>query len=110
MSIVFRQLLRRHLGFCALLFAITLPAIGQEENRKLVAQIMPAYPETLKRFNVSGVVKLQITISPNGSIKEMKTSGGNPVLVDLAMNAVRKWKYAPAPAETVTKVELTFKP
>ena len=110
MSIPFRQLLRWHLGFCVLFLVIILPASGQGDNRRLVTQIMPAYPENLKKFNVSGIVKLQITISPNGVVKEIKNTGGNPVLVDLATNAVRKWKYAPAPAETVAKVELTFKP
>ena len=109
MSISFRALLRRHLGLC-LLLAIALPALGQDEGRKLLTQVKPVYPENLKRFNISGTVKLEVVISPDGFVKDVKPIGGNPMLVDLAVNAVAKWKYAPAPNETTTRVELVFRP
>lgn len=110
MSSLFRQLSRRHLGLCLLSLVLALPAVAQAENRKLLTQVKPVYPENLKRFNVNGVVKLEVIISPNGSVKDVRPIGGNPVLVELAVDAVRKWKYVPGPAETTTRVELTFKP
>jgi hypothetical protein len=36
--------------------------------------------------------------------------GGNPVLVEAASAAVKRWKYAPADTETKTQVEFTFDP
>jgi len=89
---------------------LSLTAAAQEESRKVLTQVNPVYPENLKRFNVNGVVKLEVTVSASGSVKDVKPLGGNPVLVDLAVDAVRKWKYAPGPAETTNEVKLTFKP
>ena len=98
------------LGLCLLFCATLQPGLGQEESRKLLLKVTPAYPENLRKFNVNGVVKLQVVISPNGSVKDIRPLGGNPVLVDLAVDAVKKWKYSAAATETTTKVELTFMP
>jgi TonB family protein len=56
------------------------------------------------------VVRLEIVISPKGSVDSVSPIGGNPVLVEAASAAVRKWKYVPADAETKTQVEFTFDP
>jgi len=34
--------------------------------------------------------------------------GGNPVLVDAAVEAVAKWKFDPGPSETTEVVQVTF--
>jgi hypothetical protein len=36
--------------------------------------------------------------------------GGSPVLVKAAVDAIEKWKWAPAPQETKELIELTFQP
>lgn len=84
------------------------PASAQEEGRRIKSKVPPAYPELAKRMGVTGVVKLMVTIAPNGSVKSAKVIGGHPLLVDPAMEAVRKWKYEPAPEETTETVEFRF--
>ena len=53
---------------------------------------------------------MEIVISPKGGVDSISPLGGNPVLVEAASAAVRKWKYAPADAETKTQIEFTFDP
>jgi TonB family protein len=66
------------------------------------------YPEMAKRMNLSGTVKLFAVVAPDGSVKSVAPVGGRPRLVESAENAIRKWKYAPASAESKELVELHF--
>lgn len=86
---------------------------GQSQShveRKAIEKISPLYPELAKRMHVAGVVKLEVVVRANGSVKSTKVVGGNPVLIQSATDAVRKWKFETAPDETVGVVELTFEP
>src|SRR5580658_5687454 len=69
-------------------------------DRKIVLKVAPVYPPLARRMNVKGVVKLEIVVRVNGTVKSAKIIGGNPVLLDSAADAVRKWKYEPASEET----------
>jgi TonB family protein len=79
-------------------------------TRKLLYRESPGYPLTLREAHIGGVVRLEITISPRGSVDQVSALGGNPVLVEAASAAVRKWKYVAADNETKTQVEFTFDP
>lgn len=78
--------------------------------RKLVYKENPGYPLTLREAHIGGIVRLEIVISPKGNVDSISPLGGNPVLVEAASAAVRKWKYVPAENETKTQVEFTFDP
>jgi TonB family protein len=56
------------------------------------------------------VVRLEIVISAKGNVDSVVPIGGNPVLVEAASAAVKRWKYVPADSETRTQVEFTFDP
>jgi TonB family protein len=104
-----------HKTVAALLLATGLitpaAAVGQEEvTRKLKSQVAPVYPDLARKMNISGVVKLQITIAPNGTVKTVKLVGGHPLLANSAMDTVKKWRYEPAKDETTTVVEFHFDP
>jgi outer membrane biosynthesis protein TonB len=43
-------------------------------------------------------------------VTSAKELGGNPVLVDALLRAVKKWKYEPAAKETVMEVKFEFSP
>ena len=91
--------------------AASAAAAGQEEvNRKVKTQVAPVYPELARRMNISGIVKVQVTIAPNGTVKTVKLVGGHPVLANSAMDTVKKWRYEPAKDETTTVVEFRFDP
>jgi TonB family protein len=81
-----------------------------ELERKIVEKVAPVYPPLAKRMNIKGVVKLEVVVRANGTVKSTKIVGGNPVLIDSATDAVRKWKFEPAPAESTGVVEVVFEP
>lgn len=83
-------------------------AAQEEEGRHLKSKIIPVYPDLAKKMNVTGTVKVQVVIAPNGVVKSTKVIGGHPVLVDSCVDAVRKWRYEPAAEETTTTVEFHF--
>ena len=103
--------------FIVLLMVFTLqltPATAQDSepsrpSRQVVQKSAPVYPDLAKHTHLSGIVRLRATITPNGSVKSIELVGGNPVFVKAAQDAVTKWKYAPAAAETHELVELEFK-
>jgi len=84
---------------------------GQEEiTRKVKSKVAPVYPELAKRMNITGVVRVQVTVAANGSIKDATLVGGHPVLANAALNAVRKWRYEAGPAESTGIVVFRFDP
>ncbi len=90
-----------------LLTTVNLPA---QETRKLISNPAPAYPETARRFRLTGVVKVQVVIAPDGQIKSTKVIGGHPLLVNAVEETLKSWKYAPAGAETTALLEFNFRP
>jgi TonB family protein len=91
----------------ALVVAFAAPALAQE--RKAKESVPPTYPEMAKSMRLAGTVKVQITITPQGQVRDAKIIGGHPLLADAAMRAISKWKYEPGPEET-TIVTVAFKP
>ncbi|MGD1215493.1 MAG: energy transducer TonB [Terriglobales bacterium] len=85
-------------------------AWGQEIDRKPKIKVAPVYPELAKRMNISGVVKVIITVSANGSVKDARLVGGHPVLASAAMDAVKKWRFEAGPGESTGVVEFRFNP
>jgi TonB family protein len=49
-------------------------------------------------------------VAPNGSVKNTKVVGGHPLLVNAAVDAVKKWRFEPASEETTGVVEFKFDP
>jgi TonB family protein len=68
------------------------------------------YPDLARRMNISGVVKVRVTVAANGSVKDAQLVGGHPVLASAAMDAVRKWRFEARPEETSEIVEFRFDP
>jgi TonB family protein len=79
-------------------------------ERALLARVEPAYPETLQRLHIGGTVRLKLTISPKGSIEEVELLGGNPILGESAITAVKQWVYAPSHSRTTAQVSIPFDP
>ena len=77
-------------------------------DRKVKSKVAPQYPEIARKLGLTGTVKLQIVISPSGSVKETKVIGGHPILVTAAEDAVKKWRFDPASGETTQIVEVKF--
>ncbi|HYL62621.1 MAG TPA: energy transducer TonB [Candidatus Methylomirabilis sp.] len=100
----FRCVLVLAFSFLVLFFCVG----GQgQENRKLIKKVDPVYPDLARKMNMTGTVKVEITVAADGSVSEVKTLGGNPVLAAAVEDAVKQWKYASGPAET-KKLEFKF--
>jgi TonB family protein len=96
---------------CAGVFPQAGLAQGQdhaERERKILSRVAPVYPDLAKRMHVGGVVKVEVVIRANGNVKSTKVVGGNPVLIESATEAVRKWKFEAASADTTEVLQLTF--
>lgn len=82
----------------------------QESTRKLKSSVPPEYPELARRLNLKGIARVSVTVAPDGRVTSAKELGGNPVLVDALLRAVKKWKYEPAAKEAVIEVKFEFNP
>jgi hypothetical protein len=51
-----------------------------------------------------------VVVAPSGKAKFTQVIGGNPLLAKAAVDAIEKWKWAPAAQETKELVELNFHP
>jgi TonB family protein len=100
--------------FCLFACVVSVPVCSQTQEstseRKVIARAEPIYPPTLERLYIGGVVRLQVEIAANGTVESAQLIGGNPILGQAAIAAVKKWKYAPAKTKTKTVERLEFDP
>jgi TonB family protein len=94
----------------AMLGLLATHSPAQEINRKIISNPTPAYPEMAKSMKLRGVVRVQVIIGTDGTIKETKAIGGHPMLVESVTETLKRWKYAAASTETVTVLEFDFHP
>jgi protein TonB len=88
---------------------------GQVMGSKLIRRIDPEYPEMAKKNHIRGTVHLQIVIDRDGKVIETKVLGGDPLLAQAAIEALRQWVYRPTtinrePVQVQTDVDIDFKP
>ena len=105
--------MRRILSGIAALVAITAIAAAQSASpsapeRKISSRAVPVYPELAKKMHIHGVVRVEAVVRPNGQVKSTRVLGGNPVLVDSALDAVGRYKFEPGQNETTEVVQLVF--
>lgn len=92
------------------------PLVGQDDQpskRKVLNKVAPKYPDLAKlarRMQLLGKVKVEATVAPNGVVKSTHVIGGSPLLTRAAVEAVEKWKWAPAAEESKELIELSFHP
>jgi TonB family protein len=79
-----------------------------KSSRKVISEVKPEYPASLKNLHIEGLVRLKAIVLPNGTVSDVDVRGGNPILVENAIKAVKNWKYAPAPNQTEEEIVLNF--
>jgi len=86
-------------------------AWGQSEvHRRVKVRVSPVYPELAKRMHIAGVVKVEVTISPDGSVRGAKAVGGHPLFVAASLEAVKRWRFEAGPEMSVQVEEFHFDP
>src|SRR5580692_1975076 len=81
------------LGIILSLAPCVLAQNSDKPGRKVISTVKPGYPQTLKDLHIEGLVRLKATVLPNGSVANIQVIGGNPILVENAVKAVKNWKY-----------------
>ncbi len=89
---------------------VAASGVCAQSGRKAISNPAPQYPTLARQFHLAGTVRLEVVIAPNGQVKETKVLGGNPLLADAAVRAVKDWKFVSAPSETVEQLEFKFQP
>ena len=79
-------------------------------ERKVVTRVEPDYPDTLKRLYIGGVVRVQVVVTSAGTVESTELLGGNPILGQAAIKAIKDWKFAPGNGKATFVVPLTFDP
>lgn len=109
----------------ALMLALLVPAMlaaqgappksvtPAEAHSHITKRVEPIVPPLAKLAKVGGEVRLHIVILPSGEVSSVKAISGHPLLLQSAIEAVKKWKYRPfvddgKPISVETDVEVNF--
>ena len=84
------------------------PFLAQSSARKVKTRIEPEYPELARKNNITGTARVEVLVTTEGKVRDVKVLGGNPVLVQAVINAVSKWKYEPASEESSIVLKFDF--
>ena len=86
----------------------------QTQNEDLVrrakTKVQPFYPELARKMNISGTVKIEVIVAPNGTVKDARVVGGHPVLATAALDAAKKWRFDTAAGESTGIIDFKFEP
>jgi TonB family protein len=77
-------------------------------KRKVRVMGKPQYPELAKKLNLTGVVKIEVTVGADGKVKRTHVVGGHPVLAPEAEKAALQSEFEPGPRETSEVIEFKF--
>ena len=65
-------------------------------SARFVPGSTPEYPALAKQMNVTGKVKIEATVAADGHVAGTRVVGGSPLLVNAALDALKKWRFEPA--------------
>jgi TonB family protein len=80
---------------------------------KIINKVQPVYPPLARQTRISGTVRLHAILAKDGTIQQLETVSGHPLLVQAALDAVRQWRYQPTllngdPVEVDTTIDIVF--
>ena len=90
----------------AFLLAVGGPLQAQE--RASIHKVPPIYPEMAKRMHITGSVKVVATVDAAGGVSNAQSDSGNKVLAQAAIDAVKRWKFAPGEGSSTVVVQINF--
>jgi protein TonB len=86
---------------------------GNVQGAMIISKPPPVYPQLAKSARVQGVVHLAAIIAKDGTIQELHSLGGPALLIQAAMEAVKRWVYKPTmlngePVQVETTIDVNF--
>ena len=87
---------------------------GRVKEPRLISRVEPVYPALARQTHMQGSVVIDAVIDEHGDVVEMKVISGPPLLIQAALDAVRRWKYQPTylneePVPVQLNVTVTFR-
>src|SRR5215470_11501201 len=104
------QAILAHAILLVLLVAGAVAAQEISSSRKVVKLVSAQYPAVLKRRGIGGTVRMRVIVTPNGAVKDVQVLGGNPILADCTVKAVKQWMFITAEKEETVDVTVGFDP
>ena len=91
----------------------TPPEAAAAHTLQVLSRVTPVYPELARESRMYGTVTVLLRVTPDGSVAEVFSQRGNPILAKTAMDAARQWRFAPYPAvpgqpDRTTTVDFNF--
>ena len=113
-----RRLATAMLAVMSLVLAAAPVHIGAQQNqaqndeilRRAKSKVQPIYPDLARKMNISGTVKIEVVVAPNGAVKDARVVGGHPVLAGAALDAAKKWRFESASSESTGVIDFKFEP
>jgi TonB family protein len=68
---------------------------GEVQDKNVIKKVPPKYPPEAKAARIQGKVILDITISKEGHVTEVKPVSGPSELIQSAVDAVKQWEFRP---------------
>jgi TonB family protein len=109
----------RTLGAIILLATLAPLCFSQNQQKIVVAPrpisvVTPSYPKEARKKKIEGSVVLHAVVTLDGTLQGINVVSGNPILADVALEAVRQWRYQPSkingePVEAQREIVITFK-
>ena len=80
---------------------------------KILQKLQPVYPPLARQTRIQGTVRLHAIIGRDGLVKQLEVVSGHPLLLQSALDAVRKWQYEPVllngePVEVHTTIDVIY--
>ena len=104
-----RQMLTLVLVLLGMLPAAPRAKAATPAARGVISRVPPQYPEMARRMHVEGTVVLRASVDPNGQVSQTSVESGHPMLAAAAEQALKRWKFAPAPELTKELITLDFR-
>jgi TonB family protein len=88
--------------------ALAIGSSSLAEERPAKKRVPPQYPELAKRMHISGAVKLELNVDPEGQVQDVKVVQGHALLRDAAVAAAKQWVFTKGPTKSVEIIEVNF--
>ncbi len=98
----------RPLGIILLASAFLCAGFAEDGPKKVsktdglsaaTSKVQPAYPPIARQLKIEGAVELEAVVTESGTVEAVNIVSGNPVLTRPAVDALKKWKFAPFTSE-----------
>jgi protein TonB len=80
-----------------------------EAKANAMVKPLPEYPPAARQLKVTGKVELEVIISPEGKVEDVKVVSGNPALSRPCAKVVSDWKFKPMKSRATAPLTFEFR-